>query len=76
MGTGIVKYFILKITGDLEETRNISVNNVINSFRNIMMIVDGLESDSTYRFQVAAENDIGKGPFSDISDEITTGNAL
>ena len=39
-----------------------------------MMTVDGLESDSTYRFQVAAVNDIGKGPFSEVSDEITTGS--
>lgn len=74
IGTGIVKQFILRVTGDLKETQNISVDNRINSFKNIMVTVNGLEADSTYRFQVAAVNDVGKGPFSEVSDEITTGS--
>jgi len=73
MGTGIVKYFILKITGDLEETRNISTSIKI---RNTVVTVNRLEADSTYRFQVAAMNNIGVGPFSKISDEIMTGTLL
>ena len=72
MGTGVVKRFILNITGDLEETRTIPTINI--SFSNdIMVIVEDLEAGSMYRFQVAAENDVGIGPYSEVSDEITTG---
>ena len=73
MGTGVVKQFVLRVTGDSEETRNFLADDRINSSSNVTVTVDGLEADSTYRFEVAAVNDIGMGPFSEMSDEITTG---
>lgn len=73
MGTGIVKQFVIKVTGDSEQTQNFPASDTINSSSNVTLTVGGLEADSTYRFQVAAMNDIGIGPFSEMSDEITTG---
>lgn len=73
MGTGIVEQFVVKITGDSEGTQNFLATDKINSSSNTTLTVGGLEADSTYRFQVAAMNDIGIGPFSEMSDEITTG---
>ena len=73
MGTGVANLFMVKITGDSEEQKEVPVNSRIYSSSNITVTVGGLEPDSTYKFEVAAENDIGLGPFSEVSDEITTG---
>lgn len=76
MGTGFVRKFVVKIIGDSEETRNYPADDRVNSSSNLTVTVDGLEADSKYRFQVAAMNDVGIGPFSEMSDEITTGIIL
>ena len=73
MGTGVANQFMVKITGDSEEQKNVTANNRIYSSSNITVTVGGLEPDSTYKFKVTAVNDIGMGPFSEVSDEITTG---
>ena len=73
MGTGIVNQFVVKVTGGSEKTQEFPTDDSINSSSNVTVRVDGLEADSTYRFQVAAMNDIGIGPFSEMSNEITTG---
>ena len=75
MGTGIVKQFVVNITKarNSEEKQTVSANSRVNSSSNMTLMVGGLEVDSTYSFQVAAVNDIGMGPFSEMSDEITTG---
>ena len=73
MGTGLVKQFEVRVTGDLEETRRFPVDDRIKISSNITVTVDGLEADSTYRFQVAAVNDVGIGPFSEMSEAVTTG---
>lgn len=73
MGTGVANKFMVKITGDSKEEKDVPANNRIYSSSNITVMVEGLEPDSTYKFEVAAVNDIGIGPFSEVSDEITTG---
>ena len=73
MGTGVAHQFRVKITGDSEEEKIVPADNRIYSSSNITVTVGGLEPDSTYKFEVAAENNIGIGPFSEVSDEITTG---
>ena len=74
MGTGAVKQFVLSVTGHSEETQIFLADDKINLSSDVKVTFDGLEADSTYRFQVAAMNDIGIGPFSEMSDEVTTGN--
>ena len=76
MGTGIVKHFVLRVMGDSEETQNIPADDRINSSSNVTVTVVGLAADSTYRFQVAAMNDIDIGPYSEMSDEVTTGKEI
>ena len=73
MGTGIVRQFVLKVTGDSDETQTFLADDRINSSSNVTVTVVGLAADSTYRFQAAAMNDIDIGPYSEMSDEITTG---
>ena len=73
MGTGLLNQFVVKVTGSSEKTQKFATDDSINSSSNVTVRVDGLEAGSTYRFQVAAMNDIGIGPFSEMSNEITTG---
>ena len=77
MGTGMVKQFVVNITkaGNLGEKQTVPANSRINSSSNMTLMVGGLEVDTIYSFQVAAVNDIGMGPFSEMSDEITTGKS-
>ena len=70
LGTGEVSQFRVNITGDAKETRTVAMMAYSST---VLLTIDGLDSDSTYLFTVAAENDIGVGPYSEMSDEITTG---
>ena len=71
-----MKQFVLRITGDSEETQKFLADDKINSSSNVTVRIIGLAADSTYRFQVAAMNDIGIGPYSEMSEEITTGKGI
>lgn len=75
MGTGVVKQFVVNITkaGSSGTKQIIPANDRMISSSNMTVTVGGLEADSTYSFQVAAVNDVGMGPFSEMSNEITTG---
>ena len=70
LGTGGITQFRVNITGGGKEMRTITKMAYSST---ILLTIDGLESDSTYSFTVAAENDIGVGPYSEMSDAITTG---
>jgi len=72
LGTVGVNQFRVNITGDGKETRTIAAMAYSS---NVLLTINGLDSDSTYLFTVAAGNDIGVGPYSEMSDEITTGKS-
>jgi len=75
LGTRGINQYRVNITGDGEETRTISTTGHSNLAYSstVLLTINQLESDTTYTFTVAAENDIGVGPYSEMSDEITTG---